>query len=105
MTSPLDDIVLDVIKHRIIRDMDRDELRQRVNNIKAASQPSTQSKIARYFDKHSQVTINSTEEEHKQAERIIQRNIDENTGVSNKDYSWKLKQHPQQRILIGDRII
>lgn len=90
MTSPLDDIVLDVIKHRIIRDMERDELKNRV---------------MRYYDRHSQVEINSTPEEHKEAERIMQRNIDEKTGTSQSEYSFKLKPHPNQRILVGDKII
>lgn len=92
----IDEIVRDIAIHRlrnhIMQNIPRDELRL---------------KIMRYYDKHSNVEINSTREEHKQAEEFI-RQVKEERQVHSQDlqdYSPHLTPHPQQRIYKGNEIL
>jgi hypothetical protein len=82
----VNDIVGDLWRRRIIGEMSRDELRTRITG---------------------GAPLETKEQAHKKAEEIVKRHINERNGVEEQKqgYPRSLKQHPQQRIYIGDQIL
>jgi len=83
----INDLVGDLWRRRIIGEMSRDELRNRVSP--------------------GPVNIEAARQAHLKAEEIVKKHMQEKLGVEEQKqgYPRSLKQHPQQRILIGNTII